>query len=43
MPPQCMPDDCKKEGDTIEAYRDFYKAHKREFATWKNGTPTWFI
>ena len=43
MPPQCMPDDCKKEGDTIEAYRKFYKAHKREFATWKNGTPTWFI
>ncbi len=43
MPPQCMPDDCKIEGDTIEAYRNFYKAHKREFATWKNGTPTWFI
>ena len=42
-PPQCMPDECKNENDTIEAYRNFYKAHKREFATWKNGTPTWFI
>ena len=41
-PPQCMPDDCK-EISAVKAYRKFYKAHKREFATWKNGTPTWFI
>ena len=41
-PPQCMHEECKRE-DTISAYRIFYKAHKREFATWKNGTPTWFI
>jgi len=40
-PPQCMPDECKK-NDTIQAYRDFYMAHKREFATWKNQVPTWF-
>jgi len=40
-PPQCMPDECKKE-DTVDAYRDFYKAHKREFATWKTRTPLWF-
>jgi len=41
-PPQCMPDECKIEGDTIQAYRDFYKAHKREFATWKTEIPAWF-
>jgi len=36
-----MPDECKKD-NTIQAYREFYKAHKREFATWKNQVPTWF-
>ena len=41
-PPQCMPDECKQELNTIQAYREFYKAHKREFATWKNEVPTWF-
>jgi len=40
-PPQCMPDECKKD-DTIQAYRDFYMAHKREFATWKTQVPSWF-
>ena len=40
-PPQCMPDECKRE-DTITAYRSFYRAHKREFATWKNQVPEWF-
>ena len=40
-PPQCMPDECKK-NDTIQAYRDFYMAHKREFATWKTQVPSWF-
>ena len=40
-PPQCMPDECKRE-DTITAYRSFYRAHKREFATWKNQVPDWF-
>jgi hypothetical protein len=39
--PQCMPDDCKRD-DAITAYRGFYRAHKREFATWKNQTPHWF-
>ena len=42
MPPQCMPDECKQEFDTIQAYREFYKAHKKEFATWKNEVPSWF-
>jgi hypothetical protein len=39
--PLCMPDDCKK-GDAVTSYRNFYKAHKREFATWKNSIPAWF-
>tara|TARA_R110000822_G_scaffold45708_1_gene122129 strand:- start:425 stop:628 length:204 start_codon:yes stop_codon:yes gene_type:complete len=39
--PQCMPEECKRE-DAITAYRSFYRAHKREFATWKNGIPEWF-
>tara|TARA_R100000951_G_scaffold109454_1_gene106587 strand:- start:88 stop:645 length:558 start_codon:yes stop_codon:yes gene_type:complete len=48
LPPQCMPDECKIVGtndpvnNTIQAYREFYKAHKREFATWKNEVPPWF-
>ena len=42
MPPQCMPDECKNKNDTVDAYRTFYKAHKREFATWKNQVPEWF-
>ena len=36
-----MPEECKRE-DAITAYRSFYRAHKREFATWKNGIPEWF-
>ena len=40
-PPQCMPDDCK-EISAVKAYRKFYKAHKREFATWKTQVPSWF-
>jgi len=40
-PPQCMPDECKQE-DTVDAYRDFYMTHKREFATWKTRIPLWF-
>ena len=31
------------EGDTVQAYRNFYKVAKRSFATWKNRPiPTWF-
>lgn len=40
-PPQCMPDDCKRL-DTVEAYRQYYRKHKKDMATWKNGTPEWF-
>ena len=48
VPPQCMPDELKivgtndPEKNTIDAYRNFYMAHKREFATWKNQVPEWF-
>ena len=47
-PPQCMPDELKIAGtndpekNTIDAYRNFYKAHKSEFATWKTEIPAWF-
>lgn len=40
-PTQCMPDDCKGL-DTVEAYREYYRKHKKDMATWKNGTPEWF-
>ena len=48
VPPQCMPDELKISGTndpeklTIQAYRNFYMAHKREFATWKTRIPSWF-
>ena len=35
--------ECMVEGDTVQAYRNFYKVAKRSFATWKNRPiPTWF-
>jgi len=41
-PPQCMPDDCKRE-DTVEAYRTYYAAHKYHIANWKKrGQPEWW-
>ena len=36
--PQCM-----VEGDTVQAYRNFYVVAKRRFATWKErGAPLWY-
>tara|TARA_B100000085_G_scaffold274767_1_gene291839 strand:+ start:345 stop:878 length:534 start_codon:yes stop_codon:yes gene_type:complete len=40
-PPQCMPDELKSDWTHL-SYRQFYKTHKREFATWKTETPPWF-
>ena len=43
--PQAMKQfpECMVEGDTVQAYRNFYKVAKRSFATWKNRPiPTWF-
>jgi len=41
--PQCMPDECKVEGDAVSAYRKYYQVAKAHIATWKNReTPKWF-
>ena len=44
--PQAMKQfpECMVEGDTVQAYRNFYKVAKRRFATWKERpTPSWFM
>lgn len=41
-PPQCMPPDFRGP-DTVEAYRTYYRAAKRDLAKWtKRPTPTWW-
>ena len=42
-PPQCMPDHCKVQGDSVSAYRKYYMSEKRKFAKWKTQTPHWWI
>ena len=38
-----MPDDCKVEGNTIQAYKNYYINEKAYFANWKNREkPQWF-
>lgn len=40
--PQAMPDDCK-DSDPVIAYRNYYKTHKSEIATWtKRSVPDWY-
>ena len=42
-PPQAMPDDAKVPGNSVEAYRNYYRIHKRRMANWKiRGTPNWY-
>jgi hypothetical protein len=42
-PPQCMPDECKVIGDSVQAYKNYYNLSKIEFARWKNDIiPDWF-
>lgn len=42
-PPQAMPEDVKVPGNSIEAYRNYYKVHKARFATWKvRNVPSWY-
>jgi hypothetical protein len=42
-PPQAMPDDSKVPGDSVTAYRNYYRMHKKRFATWKNReVPNWY-
>ena len=41
-PPQCMPDEYKVKGDSIQAYRNYYLGEKH-FAQWKyTPTPNWW-
>ena len=35
-PPQCMPDDVKVLGDSINAYHKYYAVYKKDFAKWTN-------
>jgi hypothetical protein len=42
-PPQAMPEDAKVPGDSIAAYRNYYKKHKVRFAKWTNREiPSWY-
>ena len=34
-PPQCMPDEYKVPNDSVQAYRNYYKAEKRNMHYWK--------
>lgn len=43
-PPQCMPDECKVENNSVLAYRNYYILHKSKFAKWPEGeVPDWYI
>jgi len=41
---QAMPDEYKKWGDSVAAYRDYYWHDKRKFAKWEHGrnAPDWW-
>ena len=42
-PPQAMPDECKVEGNSIAAYRQYYVMKKNTFARWTNRSiPNWY-
>ena len=42
-PPQAMPTDAKILGDSVAAYRNYYKIHKSRFARWTNREiPNWY-
>lgn len=41
-PPQVMPDDCKIEGDSVNAYRKYYRTHKMRLCQYtQREPPTW--
>jgi hypothetical protein len=42
-PPQCMPDEYKVPGDTITAYRNYYKNGKAHLHKWTNREPPKWI
>ena len=42
--PQCMPDECKVNGNAVAAYRNYYNVHKAKMAKWKWGpSPDWWL
>jgi hypothetical protein len=42
QPPQAMPDDVKVDGDSLQAYKNYYNKYKVEFARWTNrNIPNW--
>lgn len=40
--PLCMPDFCKINNDVVKSYRNYYRLVKKDFATWKTKTPSWY-
>ena len=43
QPPQCMPDEYKINGNSVEAYRNYYKGDKSNIAKWMNSyKPYWW-
>ncbi len=42
-PPQCMPDQFKVRGDTVAAYRAYYKEGKKDLHQWNNTEPPEWI
>jgi hypothetical protein len=42
---QAMPDEYRKWGDAVQAYRDYYWHEKRNFAKWEKGwnAPQWWV
>lgn len=43
QPPQCMPQDCHVLGDSVLAYRSYYKKHKQRMHHWTNRQPPEWI
>jgi len=40
---QAMPEECKT-SDPVQAYRNYYIMHKKDFAKWPDGlTPSWWL
>jgi hypothetical protein len=40
--PQCMPKDCGIENNPVEAYRNYYRKHKKDIAQWVTEQPAWY-
>ena len=41
--PQCMPDEYKVEGDSVQAYRNYYNNEKNHLFAWKKRNVPYFI